>query len=152
MAPGRMIGLALGALLAGSAGAGTLEPANPDLIPEARAVLDYLASVYGKRTLSGVSGAGNAEKIHEICGKSPAIVAIDISGWNSPTWGKSYTRVVERYVEQAKAWWEAGGIVTMQFHWKHPGKPNGTSWVGKHGKNPPSGPFELARALQPDTQ
>ncbi len=128
------------------------EPVNPDLIPEARAVLDYLESVYGKRTLSGVSGERNVERVREISGKTPAIQAIDISGWNSPTWGKSYTRVVERYVERAEQWWADGGIVTMQFHWKHPGKPTGTSWVGKHGRNPPSGPFDLAKACREGTE
>jgi len=128
-----------------------VEPVNPRLIPEARAVLDSLESTYGKRTLAGVSGLKNAAKIHEITGKHPAILAIDISGWNSPTWGRSYTSVVQRYTDQAKAWWKAGGIVTMQFHWKHPGKPDGTSWVGKHGRNPPSGPFDLAAAVRPGT-
>jgi mannan endo-1,4-beta-mannosidase len=128
------------------------EPVNPDLIPEARAVLDYLASVYGKRTLSGVSGTKNAPEVDRISGKHPAIVAVDISGWNSPTWGPSYTRVVDTYVDQAKQWWADRGIVTMQFHWKHPGKPDGTSWVGKHGRNPPSGPFDLAKAVQEGTQ
>jgi len=40
----------------------------------------------------------------------------------------------------------------MQFHWKHPGKPNGTAWVNKHGKHQPSGPFDLARATTPGTK
>jgi mannan endo-1,4-beta-mannosidase len=128
-----------------------LEPADPDLMPEARAVLDYLESVYGKRVLTGISGMKNAEKVHEVTGKWPAIVATDISGWNSPTWGKSYTNVVGRYTEQIQAWWEAGGIPTVQFHWKHPMKENGTSWVGKHGKNPPSGPFDLQKGTTPGT-
>ncbi len=148
----RLFAIACVVLCLAASAAQALEPVNPDLIPEARAVLDYLESVYGKRTVGGVSGTRNVAKVHEICGKYPAIVAIDISGWNSPTWGKSYTRVVESYVGQAREWWDAGGIVTMQFHWKHPGKPNGTSWVGKHGKNPPSGPFDLAKALQPSTE
>jgi len=146
-----LAGLAAALLIAASA-AEALEPADPDLIPEARAVLNYLESIYGKRTLTGVSGTRNAEQIHSICGRHPAVIAIDISGWNSPTWGRSYTGVVARYVEQAKGWWQAGGIVTMQFHWKHPGKPDGTSWVGKHGKNPPSGPFDLAKAVTPGTE
>ncbi|MFO7904163.1 MAG: glycosyl hydrolase, partial [Pirellulaceae bacterium] len=120
-----------------------LEPADPDLMPEARAVLDYLESAYGERTLTGISGTKNAAQVHELTGKYPAIVAVDISGWNSPTWGESYTRVVERYIEQVREWWEAGGIPSMQFHWKHPMKPNGTAWVGKHGKNPPSGEFDI---------
>jgi len=144
-----LVGFAAALLLAAAAQA--REPADPALMPEARAVLDYLESVYGKRTLTGISGTKNAEKVHEITGKHPAILAIDISGWNSPTWGKSYTGVVERYTEQVRAWWEAGGIPSMQFHWKHPMKENGTAWVGKHGRNPPSGPFDLAKGTTPGT-
>ncbi len=137
--------------LALAVGARAVEPADPDLMPEARAVLDYLASVYGKRVLTGVSGTKNAEKVHEITGKWPAIIATDISGWNSPTWGKSYTSVVARYTERIQAVWEAGSIPTVQFHWKHPMKDNGTSWRGKHGKNPPSGPFDLEKGTTPGT-
>jgi hypothetical protein len=43
------------ALLATTAGWAAIQPANPDLIPEARRVLDYLESVYGKRTLTGMA-------------------------------------------------------------------------------------------------
>jgi len=131
--------------------ASALEPVDPDLIPEGRAVLNYLESIYGKRVLSGVNSSKNVEPIRTLSGKTPALLAIDISGWNSPTWGKSYTKVVESYTQQARDWWQGGGIVTMQFHWKHPGNPNGTSWVGKHGKNPPSGPFDIAKALESGT-
>lgn len=130
----------------------TIEPADKNLIPEARAVLDYLESVYGKKTLAGISGTKNAEAIHRESGKHPAIVAIDLSGWNSPTWGKSYTRVVQNSIDAAKASWEQGMIVSMQFHWKHPAKTNGTAWVGKHGRNPPSGPFDMAAATKTGTQ
>lgn len=129
-----------------------VEPADPDLIPEARKVLDYLSSVYGKKVLSGVSGTDNAQKIEAVSGRLPAIKAIDLSGWNTPTWGKTYTPVVERTIEAAIQWRDQGGIVAMQFHWKHPGRKDGTAWVGKHGKNPPSGPFDMAGAVKPGTE
>ncbi len=145
--------LGLGLLAAGAGGASSrVEPADPDLIPEARRVLDYLASIYGRQTLGGVSGSRNAEGIAQVSGRQPALRAIDLSGWNTPTWGKTYTPVVENAVAQAKEWWEQGGLVTMQFHWKHPGKKDGTAWVGKHGKNPPSGPFDMGAALRPGTE
>ncbi len=128
-----------------------IQPADPDLIPEARAVLDYLRSIYGKKTLSGISGTKNAAKVKEITGKDAAIVAIDLSGWNSPRWGKTYTPVVQGYIDQAKQWSAEGGIVSIQFHWKHPLKDDGTAWVGKHGNGPPSGPFDMGKALLPDT-
>ena len=131
--------------------AGPPDPADPDLMPEARRVWEYLHSIHGRYTLSGVSQVKNAEAIERVCGKMPALVAMDLSGWNSPTWGRTYTPVVEQTIESAKAWWAGGGIVTLQFHWKHPLKTNGTAWVGKHGNNPPSGPFDMAAAVQAGT-
>ena len=128
-----------------------IEPVDPELIPEARVVLDYLTSMYGKKTLAGVSGTKNADAIKETSGKYPAIITIDLSGWNTPTWGKTYTPVVERTIESVKQCWADGYIVSMQFHWKHPLKPDGTAWVGKHGKNPPSGPFDMGAACKEGT-
>ena len=129
-----------------------IEPVNPDLIPEARAVLDYLASLEGKGTLGGVSGSQNAEAIKEVSGKYPAVLALDLSGWNSPPWGDSYNRVVQNSIDRAKAWWQDGGIVAMQLHWIHPSNPNGSAWRGKHGRKEASGPFDFSAALKPGTE
>lgn len=110
------------------------EPADRDLIPEACAVLKYLESQYGKRTLSAINGGSDlkaAEKIHELTGRWPAILNFDLCGWNSPTWGKNYTFVIQRAIDAAKAWGEKGGIVSMQFHWKNPMNENGTAWKDK---------------------
>jgi len=128
------------------------EPVDRDLIPEARAVLKYLGSVYGKKTLAGISGGSNAESVLRVCGKQPAIVSFDLSGWNSPAWGKTYTPVVQKSVDAAKECWRQGGIVTMQLHWIHPGNPNGSAWVGAHGKKTASGPFDIGAALKPGTK
>jgi mannan endo-1,4-beta-mannosidase len=129
-----------------------IEPANPDLIPEARAVLDYIVSMEGKGTLGGVSGSRNAEAIKEVSGRYPAVLALDLSGWNSPPWGDGYNRVVQNSVDRAKAWWQDGGIVAMQLHWIHPSNPNGSAWRGKHGRKEPSGPFDFSAALKPGTE
>jgi hypothetical protein len=37
------------------------EPVDPDLIPEARRVLDYLESVQGKKILTGISGCQDSQ-------------------------------------------------------------------------------------------
>lgn len=144
----RVISGVLGAALAFAAAARAAEPVDPELIPEARAVLKYLESVYGNKTLGAVSGGDNAGFVYEVSGRLPAIVSFDLCGWNSPTWGKTYTPVVEGAIESAKDWWGRGGIVAMQFHWKNPSKPDGSAWVGKHGSGPPSGPFDMAGATQ----
>jgi mannan endo-1,4-beta-mannosidase len=133
-------------------GAWAVEPANPDLIPEARAVLDYLASLQGKGTLAGVSGSQNAEAIQKVCGKYPAVLALDLSGWNSPPWGQSYNKVVQDTINRAKSWHQQGGIVAMQLHWIHPSNPNGSAWLGKHGRKEASRPFDFSAALKPGTE
>lgn len=126
-----------------------VEPVNPNLIPEARKVLAYLESVYGKQVLGAINRPDQAEEIFATTGKYPVIVGIDLCGWNSPTWGESYTKNVQKSVDAAKDWWQRGGIVTMQWHWKHPLKPDGSAWV-----TPPkgTGPFDLAKATTPGTE
>lgn len=137
-------------LLAQSAPA--LEPADPELIPEARAVLNYLESVWGKKTLAGLNGVKNVAGVKKASGKEPAIVGFDLSGWNSPPWGKTYLPVVESSVAAAKAWWGKGGIVTMQLHWVHPANPDGSAWRGVHGRKTASAPFDFEAAMKPGTK
>jgi mannan endo-1,4-beta-mannosidase len=125
------------------------EPVDKDLIPEARTVLKVLESQYGKKTLSG-STSGVAGWILESTGRQLAIQGFDLSGWNSPTWGKTYTPVVENTIESVKAWWQKGGIVQMQFHWKNPTRPDGSAWAGL----PPArgtGPVDVGAAVTPGT-
>jgi len=55
------------------------EPCDPDLIPEARAVLDYLESAYGKKTLVGKQGGGKAEAAFESSGRWPAMLGSEQS-------------------------------------------------------------------------
>ena len=129
-----------------------VEPVDKDLIPEGRAVLDYLESIYGKKTLAGGNGTKSGESTRGVCGKEPAIVTFDLSGWNSPPWGKSYNNVVHHSVDAAKAWWQKGGIVTMQLHWIHPANPDGSAWRGVHGRKTASPPFDFAAAFQPGTR
>jgi mannan endo-1,4-beta-mannosidase len=124
-----------------------VEPVDKELIPEARRVLDYLASQYGKKTLSA-STSGVAGWIHETTSRQPSIMGFDLSGWNSPTWGQTYTPVVERTIESVKAWWAKGGIVQMQFHWKNPMNDHGSAWVEKPKG---TGPLDIAAAIQPGT-
>jgi len=127
------------------------EPANPELSPEARELLTYLQGIYGKKTLSAISGSKNIEPIHAVCGKTPAVVGFDLSGWNSPPWGESYNKVVEETLTEIKAWHARGGIVTMQCHWIHPSNPDGSAWISAHGRKTASPPFNFTEALQPGT-
>jgi len=143
--------MTIAALLLAISNAPAIEPVDKELIPEARAVLEYLESVYGKKTIAALNGAKNVEGILQASGKQPAIVGFDLSGWNSPPWDKSYNGVVQNSVDAAQAWWQKGGIVTMQLHWIHPSNPNGSAWRGEHGRKTASPPFDFANALKPGT-
>ncbi len=140
----RILAVAVMSAAIGGVRAAAVESADPELIPEARAVLEYLAGVFGQRTVLGISGTDNAGWVRETTGHQPAILALDLCGWNSPTWGPTYTPVVERAVAEALEWWARGGIVSMQFHWKHPQKPDGSAWVGARGGRPGSGRYDMA--------
>ncbi len=140
-----------GLVLGGSDTATAATPADADLIPEARAVLDYLHSIYGKQTLAGANTLKLADAIRDVCGRSPAIVAFDLSGWNSPPWGDNYQSVVKKTLGDVATWWRRGGIVTMQLHAINPLNPEGSAWLAPHGRKAGSPPFPFAAALRPGT-
>ncbi|MCX7887015.1 MAG: glycoside hydrolase family 26 protein, partial [Verrucomicrobiae bacterium] len=126
-----------------------IEPANRELIPEARKVLGFLESVYERKTLSGMSSYGGWRPVFEVCGRVPAIYGNDVFGWNKPVWGDSYRGVVQRAMDSTRRWWEdKGGIPQLQYHWGKPGDPNGSAWVA-----PPrgTGPVDVARIITPGT-
>lgn len=144
--------MTIAAWLVAIGNAPALEPADKELIPEARAILDYLESVYGKKTIAALNGLQNVEGIKQASGKEPAIVGFDLSGWNSPPWGPTYRPVVEKTIADTKAWWARGGIVTMQLHWIHPANPDGSAWRAVHGKKTASPPFDFANAFKAGTK
>jgi len=137
------------AILLAASNVAAIEPADRELIPEARRVLDYLASVYGKKTLSGMASYGGWRPVYEVCGRAPAIYSNDASGWNKPVWGNSYRGILQRSIDSTRRWWEdKGGIPAMQWHWSKPGDPNGSAWVA-----PPkgTGPVDIAKTVTPGT-
>ena len=79
-----LAGLCAALLLAQSSSKGV----DPKLQPEARGVLDYLHSIYGKKVIYGQStntGVGigdwpNLEAMNKASGKYPAMLCIDIHG------------------------------------------------------------------------
>lgn len=109
---------------------------NPDADECAVELMSYLKSIYGKYTLSGqyineyedfdlpyfrqdpsdpssprtVFRANELQAVHSVTGEYPALLGLDISG----------TECGERCfsVEQAEEWHNAGGIVTICWHWK----------------------------------
>jgi hypothetical protein len=102
------------------------EPANPDLIPEARAVLKYLESIYGKKCLVGQNKFEHVEKAFQAAGKYPALASVDLSGWSKTRWDDVYQRNLQKAMDRAREWWtEKGGILSIEWHWANPMQPGG---------------------------
>src|SRR5450759_2897127 len=89
-------------------------PVTPNASPEARALLNYIYSVYGKKTLSGQMwspwGIDEIKTIYEITGKYPAIRGQDYINESAN----------KRENQLAIEWWKAGGIPTLMWHWGAP--------------------------------
>jgi hypothetical protein len=96
-----------------------VEPVTPDASPAARAVLNYLHEMHGKKTLAGQIwvpwGRDGFEYIEQVTGKLPAIQGHD---YLDP-------RTNRRENEVAIAWWRGGGIPTFMWHWGAPTKGPG---------------------------
>jgi len=131
---GRRWGAALRALVAAlavSVGASTQAagPANANASPRTRAVSDYFQTICNgteTRLLSGQfagygrrSGLAIVERIHRTTGKWPALLGVD---YVSPELGRIQWRDANR---TARAWWNAGGLVTISAHLPSPINPDG---------------------------
>ncbi|HYO25931.1 MAG TPA: glycosyl hydrolase [Lacipirellulaceae bacterium] len=106
--------LACVACVSPAPGAVAATPVTPDASDEARALLNYIYSVHGKQTLSGQMwspwGGDEIETVERITGKLPAIRGHDYI----------HERSNDRENELMIAWWKAGGIPTVMWHWGAP--------------------------------
>jgi hypothetical protein len=94
-------------------------PVNPNASSEAKALLNYLYSTYGSKTLSGQMwvpwGKDEIVTVHEITGKYPALR------------GHDYIHERSNKIENELLieWWKSGGIPTLMWHWGAPTKGEG---------------------------
>jgi len=135
--------LSLSALRAATAA----EPVDPELIPEARRVLEYLESVQGQKILSGISGSQDAQPraVLHMTGREPALAGGDMAGFHRK-WDATYRQVMQHTVDRSIRWWrQKGGIVALQYHWmKHgdapeaaiDGDPNSMWWSDNDQPDP----------------
>jgi hypothetical protein len=127
---------------------GSAEPCDPDLIPEARSALNYLESMYGKKTLVGQQGGGEAEEAFEASGKWPAILGSDLCGWHKQRWSPQYQRIMQNAIDRAKQWHDKGGIVEFSWHWGNPLGDEGTM----DATRPKFMPIDIGKVVAPGTK
>ena len=103
---------------------------NENATDNAKRLMSYLCDSYGKYTISGQycdTGMNGWENlmIYNNCGKYPAILGLDM-GYYSQT-GVDHDVTIST-TEQAIAYWEKGGIVTICWHWLAPEKYITGTW------------------------
>ncbi|HYW97343.1 MAG TPA: glycosyl hydrolase, partial [Bacteroidales bacterium] len=95
------------------------EPVNPDASPEARELLDFLYSLNGKYTLSGVHNYANhlsvySDSFNAITGHRPAIWGSDLSSIGSSYFDR------QKVVDEAVRQYRMGSIITLMSHQARP--------------------------------
>ena len=144
-----VIGLVLTVFAAAPLPLRAIEPADPEMTAEAREVLDYLASIYGQKTLIGQDKFWEADRFHETTGKYPAIISSDLSGWSKTRWDEQYKRTIQHAVDQSKDWWhKQGGIVSFAWHWANPLTTAGTFEATRPG----FAPIDVGQIVTPGTK
>ena len=86
--------------------------------PEAQQLWNNLASVYGRKTLSGVYAEEDVKYVREKTGKTPAILGADLSDY-SPSrieHGANPQGIAEKLVQRSRD----GLILTLSWHWNAP--------------------------------
>ncbi|KAI1111152.1 carbohydrate-binding module family 35 [Nemania sp. NC0429] len=90
---------------------------NPKAGAGAKALYNYIKSIYGKKILSGQQDATWANWVTQQVGKTPAVLGVDLIEY-SPSrveHGSTSTAVEDAIAHAAK-----GGIVTVVWHWNAP--------------------------------
>lgn len=104
---------------------------NENATDNAKRLMSYLCDMYGEYIISGqycetgMNGWENMRIAEKNGGKYPAILGLDM-GYYSQT-GKDHDVAIST-TQQAIAYWEKGGIVTLCWHWLTPEKYIDGTW------------------------
>ncbi|WP_240633179.1 glycosyl hydrolase [Paenibacillus montanisoli] len=124
---------------------------NPNAIPEARALHNYLVDQYGKSIIAGQQTLSDAEWIYEQTGKYPALVSFDMMDY-SPS--RVEFGADSHEIEDMIEWAERGGLISLCWHWNAPkglyNEPGKEWWRGFYTEFTT---FDLQYALEhPDSE
>ncbi|WP_074106680.1 glycosyl hydrolase [Paenibacillus helianthi] len=102
---------------------------NPEATSEAKALMNYLASQYSHKIISGQQTLEDAEWIGQQTGRFPAIMSTDLMDYSTSRVDNGATSTeVEKMID----WYKRGGIVALCWHWNAPkgigGNEPGNEW------------------------
>jgi mannan endo-1,4-beta-mannosidase len=95
----------------------TTTPVDPQANADAKALLKYLGSIYGKKMLSGQQDQASLDWVSANVGKTPAILGVDLMDYTD---SRTSRGAASKDVEHALAFAAKGGIVTFVWHWGAP--------------------------------
>ncbi|KAF2677161.1 glycoside hydrolase family 26 protein [Lentithecium fluviatile CBS 122367] len=95
----------------------TTAPINKKANPDAKALLKYLGSIYGKHILSGQQDQASLDWVTQNVGKTPAILGVDLMDY---TESRKSRGASSTDVDKAIAFAKQGGIITFCWHWGAP--------------------------------
>ncbi|KAF2702758.1 glycoside hydrolase family 26 protein [Pleomassaria siparia CBS 279.74] len=95
----------------------TTKNVDPNANADAKALLEYLGTIYGKNILSGQQDQDSLDWVTTNVGKTPAILGVDFMDYTESriSRGASSTDV-----DKALAFAAKGGIITFVWHWGAP--------------------------------
>ena len=95
----------------------TTQPVSPNANADAKALLKYLGSIYGKNILSGQQDQASLDWVTANVGKTPAILGLDLMDYTQSRIDRGASSTD---VDKAIAFNKKGGIVTFVWHWGAP--------------------------------
>ncbi|KAH7549156.1 glycoside hydrolase family 26 protein [Bipolaris maydis] len=95
----------------------TTTPVNPKANADAKALLKYLVSIYGKKILSGQQDQASFDWVTTNVGKTPAVLGLDLMDYTDSRTSRGAS---SKDIDHALAFAKKGGIVTFVWHWGAP--------------------------------
>ncbi|KAF2644005.1 mannan endo-1,4-beta-mannosidase-like protein [Massarina eburnea CBS 473.64] len=95
----------------------TTTPINKNANADAKALLKYLGSIYGKNILSGQQDQDSLDWVTNNVNKTPAVLGVDLMDYTQSRIDRGASSTD---VDKAIAFAQKGGIVTFVWHWGAP--------------------------------
>jgi mannan endo-1,4-beta-mannosidase len=101
-------------------------PVDPNASAEAKNLFKYLYSIQGNHILAGQQGTAEIGRVFSLTGKYPALKGDEVSNLDMNS--AAYHADLSRRADEAIAWWNNGGVVTLMWHASYPGASAKTWW------------------------
>jgi hypothetical protein len=104
-------------------------PVDSNATQRTKNLLSCLSSYYGVHCVSGIygnAGTANINGVISCSGQMPAILGMDLCGWNSVKYSAAYQANIQGQINILVNHYNNGGIVQMEWHWPNPFQTSGT--------------------------